>query len=314
MKISTKTMLVSVLLSVMSLSSYGQDNVVGDFNLGDNGFNYDLRYRLNQKAAIGSYNTQNGPNNILYINRDWDPTLNWHSDFDIISMYGKVGIGSVAPTANLQVSAFSTPSTTPWVLFEGGGSTFENISLRLFDTGTAAGNINILDFAHSNQGNAVSVSRIKSINVGSNSASGANLVLETASNNTGSFNAYQIFMKNNGNVGIGTDNTHGYRLAVNGKTITEELVVELKGNWPDYVFGEGYALPTLPELEQYITINKHLPEMPTAEEVENNGLSLGEMNAILLKKVEELTLYLISQDKKLQELEGKIRLLQRLEE
>lgn len=96
-----------------------------------------------------------------------------------------------------------------------------------------------------------------------------------------------------GNVGIGTTDTQGYKLAVKGKTITEEVVVKLHGNWPDYVFEPSYNLPSLSELEQYIKTNKHLPEVPSASEVKENGLSLGEMNAILLKKVEELTLHLI---------------------
>ena len=102
---------------------------------------------------------------------------------------------------------------------------------------------------------------------------------------------------NAGNIGIGTSNTHGFKLAVAGKTITEEVVVQLQANWPDYVFEPNYKLQTLPELEQYIKTNKHLPEVPSAEQVKENGLSVGEMNAILLKKVEELTLHLIELEK-----------------
>jgi hypothetical protein len=69
--------------------------------------------------------------------------------------------------------------------------------------------------------------------------------------------------------------------------------VKLQTNWPDYVFEPEYKLPSLLELEQYIKANKHLPEVPSAEQVKENGLSVGEMNAILLMKVEELTLHLI---------------------
>ena len=69
--------------------------------------------------------------------------------------------------------------------------------------------------------------------------------------------------------------------------------------WPDYVFAEDYELPTLGEIEAYINTHKHLPEIPSAQEVEENGLTLGEMNALLLKKIEELTLHTIEQEKAL---------------
>lgn len=66
---------------------------------------------------------------------------------------------------------------------------------------------------------------------------------------------------------------------------------------PDYVFEDNYPLPSLHEVKQYIDEHKHLPEVPPAKDMEENGVDLGEMNMILLKKVEELTLYLIEQDK-----------------
>lgn len=85
----------------------------------------------------------------------------------------------------------------------------------------------------------------------------------------------------------------GYQLAVVGKAVAEEVVVKLKANWPDYVFEDTYKLPPLLEVERYIREHKHLPGVPSAETVSEQGLSLGEMNAALLKKVEELTLYVI---------------------
>ncbi len=78
-------------------------------------------------------------------------------------------------------------------------------------------------------------------------------------------------------------------------------VTQNPGNWPDYVFEPNFELKTLPELETYIKANKHLPEVPSAKEVEKEGLDLGKMDATLLKKVEELTLYLIDQNKKLEQ-------------
>ncbi len=104
-----------------------------------------------------------------------------------------------------------------------------------------------------------------------------------------------------GKVGIGTTDTKGFNLAVNGKIRTQEIRVE-NANWPDFVFEKSYSLPTLKETEKYIKDKGHLPGIPSAEEVKTNGIDLGEMNAKLLQKIEELTLHLINQNKEIIEL------------
>ncbi|PRD44963.1 hypothetical protein C5745_18840 [Sphingobacterium haloxyli] len=111
----------------------------------------------------------------------------------------------------------------------------------------------------------------------------------------------QLTVAYNGNVGVGTA-TPTSKLAVNGNIRAREIKVET-ANWPDYVFQKDYELKSLSEVEKYINENGHLPEIPKAEEVEAEGVSLGEMNKLLLKKVEELTLYLLEQDKRIRELE-----------
>lgn len=98
-----------------------------------------------------------------------------------------------------------------------------------------------------------------------------------------------------GNVGIGTA-TPSNLLEVNGTIRSKEILVE-SANWPDYVFEENYNMQSLAEIEAFIKENKHLPGMPNKMEVEENGVSLGEMNRKLLEKVEELTLYLIEERK-----------------
>ncbi|MGJ1421063.1 hypothetical protein ACR79T_15695 [Sphingobacterium spiritivorum] len=104
----------------------------------------------------------------------------------------------------------------------------------------------------------------------------------------------------NGNLGIGTT-TPREKLSVNGNIRAKEIKVET-ANWPDYVFEEEYRLTPLPDIEAFIKTNKHLPDIPKAEVAEKEGISLGEMNKLLLKKVEELTLYLIEKDKEIREL------------
>jgi hypothetical protein len=73
-----------------------------------------------------------------------------------------------------------------------------------------------------------------------------------------------------GNVSIGTTSSEGYKLAIAGKAVAEEIVVKLQANWPDYVFENTYQIPSLSELEQFIKTNKHLPDVPTAKEVKEN--------------------------------------------
>ena len=142
-------------------------------------------------------------------------------------------------------------------------------------------------------------------------SSDGDIVLQTApdgiANSTiSSWNT--VSFKNNGDVAIGTTSQQA-KLDVSGAVNansaniagiikTKEVQVTLAG-WPDYVFDKDYKLPTLNEVEQFIAENRHLPNVPTAAEVEANGLNIGEMNAILIQKVEELTLYILDLQKQI---------------
>ena len=106
-----------------------------------------------------------------------------------------------------------------------------------------------------------------------------------------------------GPLGIGTTNTFSYSLAVNGSAIFTQAVVKLYANWPDYVFKKGYVPPSLSSLSRYIKANNRLPGLPSADSVAKNGLDLGDNQARLLQKIEELTLYIIEQDKKIEALQ-----------
>ena len=104
-----------------------------------------------------------------------------------------------------------------------------------------------------------------------------------------------------GNLGVGTLNTGSHKLAVEGSIGAREIKVEANG-WSDFVFYDNYNLPTLKEVENHIKEKGHLKDIPSAKEVAKNGIFLGEMDAKLLQKIEELTLYTIEQDKEIMEL------------
>jgi hypothetical protein len=112
-----------------------------------------------------------------------------------------------------------------------------------------------------------------------------------------------------GNVGIGTTNPT-QKLSVDGTVLARKVKVsQTPSDWPDYVFDSSYQLAPLHAVEKYIQQNKHLPEIPSAAEVKNNGIDLGDNQAVLLKKIEELTLYIIEQNKKLEAVCEEVKIL-----
>jgi len=151
---------------------------------------------------------------------------------------------------------------------------------------------------------------LKLVNFPNNTLSDSVLTTDTAGNlklrsvaSFGSANHWQTlgstYYDSLDNIGIGTSNPQGYKLAVNGSAIFIKVRVKAAGNWPDYVFEKGYTLPGLPELERYLAEHKHLPDIVSAAEAQKDGIDVAAQQAALLKKVEELTLYLIEENKQL---------------
>lgn len=113
-----------------------------------------------------------------------------------------------------------------------------------------------------------------------------------------------MMVKANGSVGIGTTDTKGYKLAVNGSGIFTKVKVKSYSAWPDFVFEPDYQLPSLYEVERFIKAHQHLPDIPTASEIAEEGQDLGEMNRKLLQKIEELTLHMIALKREVDDLKA----------
>ena len=194
----------------------------------------------------------------------------WEAKYFSINANGNVGIGTTSPTAKLDIN----------------GRTQFRDGIDFGVGGTS--------------------------NVGMISWSGTNTFIMAANGtnpigfNTGGSERMKI--PSTGQVIIGSITTipPDYKLAVAGNVIAEKVKVKKQSSgWPDYVFAPSYKLPSLIEVEKFVKQNSHLPEIPSAAEIEKDGQDLGDMNRLLLKKVEELTLYIINQEKRIQELEKK---------
>jgi len=147
-------------------------------------------------------------------------------------------------------------------------------------------------------------------NPGGTNAIGVFGTASDATNNWAGYFSGDCYISSDLRIGTTTQAT-GYALSVNGKVACEEVLVEDLGSWPDYVFAEDYDLMSLDELEKSIQKNKHLPGLPSASEVEENGLMLGDMQKRIMEKVEELTLYTIEQGKMINELQQKMDKLEK---
>lgn len=139
------------------------------------------------------------------------------------------------------------------------------------------------------------------------SSSQTNLKLQTFNYNGSSLDPItrMTILYSNGNVGIGTS-TPAYKLDVNGTIRANEVLVNIPSG-ADFVFENGYQLMPLDELSEYVQQNRHLPEVKSAAEMKQDGMTMGEMQIKLLQKIEELTLYIIQQEQRINELESKLK-------
>ncbi|NOU38138.1 MAG: hypothetical protein HOO89_05450 [Ferruginibacter sp.] len=154
--------------------------------------------------------------------------------------------------------------------------------------------------------------------IGADPTTGRLILANTSANATaGAYNALQdkMWIANDGTVSLGSSNLNaenttlgaGYKLKVYGKVLSEEVRVQLKTAWPDYVFDKNYKKLTINELEKYVDLHKHLPNIPSAKEIEIDGQHLGEIQRKMIEKIEELSLYVIELKKEIDILKEKTK-------
>ncbi|MDB5012819.1 MAG: hypothetical protein JWQ25_1021 [Daejeonella sp.] len=137
---------------------------------------------------------------------------------------------------------------------------------------------------------------------------GANLVFMAKMPDNGT--QVKMIFDYNGNLTL-PETLKSKNIYANGNIWAKEIKVALVNPWPDFVFSKTHNTISLPDLEKYIQANNHLPNIPSASEVAREGINLGEMNAKLLQKIEELTLHLIEQNKQLLELKSEVEILKK---
>lgn len=222
----------------------------------------------------------------------------------IIDENGKVGVGSVDADADFYVDGvFKSTEISSSSLYLPGTATSPQIDFKIQHNEGVGHSIDFSQIVTSTGGIgntsllSISSSNAKfSTDLKAKNIEATGLTIATSSHNL-------LHTNSLGQVAIGTTNFSGdanAKLIVNGKIHANEVEITTM-DWADFVFDPQYQLMSTEDLEAYILANKHLPDVPAEQDVIDNGINVGEMNKILLQKIEELTLYMLQQQKQIEE-------------
>jgi hypothetical protein len=260
-------------------------------------------------ASVGSAGS--GGSALFYQSDGLNAGVEIDGDY-LVTMGGRIGVNRPNGTASVALFGVNNLSGGSVSLRKPGGTTAITLAADDVD-GNGRITTEVLnlpdDSVYIANGGDASLSGGGLLRLGA--GSGANLVLdgnEILARNNGITSP--LYLNVGGQVAIGSAAVAaGFDLSVSGAIICEELVVQISGDWPDYVFADDYDLMPLAELEASIKLHKHLPGIPQAGEIERKGVSIGEMQKQMMEKIEELTLYLIDQNKRLKEQESELAAL-----
>lgn len=241
--------------------------------INSNSFSIEYRFADNLNSSINFYRGSGYTGGFITF------TTNNGTEQMRIDPNGKVGIGTINPLDKLHVIGSISANTSS-------SSASNGVTI-------SAGN-----------GNVAGSTNVNRLRFGGSDANATYFTIQGPGN-------IDYLTINNGNVGVSTTDTKGYKFAVNGSAIFTKAVVKSYSNWPDYVFNEDYSLTKLDSLENFLKIHKHLPDIPSATEVAQNGIDIGANQGVLLQKIEELTLYIINQNKEIELLKSEMKELQK---